>query len=76
MAASRRAANLTLDGNLLDEARAMNINLSRAAELGIARAVAAEKAARTWAEENADVVRSNNEFIARHGLPLRKYRSF
>lgn len=76
MPATRRAANLTLDGDLLDEARAMNINLSRAAELGIARAVAAEKAARTWADENADVVRSTNEFIARHGLPLRKYRSF
>ncbi|MDB5540053.1 MAG: ccdA [Devosia sp.] len=76
MTAVRRPANLTLDGDLLDEARALNINLSRAAESGIARAVAAEKAARRWAEENADVVRSNNEFVARHGLPLRKYRSF
>lgn len=36
---SRRAANLTLDRDLLDEARALDINVSRAAEMGIARAV-------------------------------------
>jgi antitoxin CcdA len=72
---SRRAANLSIDSALIDEAKGLNINISRAAELGIRRALAAEKAKR-WAEENAEVVRSNNEYIARHGLPLRKYRSF
>lgn len=76
MTATRRSTKVTLDSDLIDEARSMNINLSRAAEAGIARAVVAEKAARQWAEENADVIRSNNEYIARHGLPLRKYRSF
>ena len=59
----------------MDEAKAMKINLSRAAEVGIARAVAAEKA-RRWSEENADVVRGTNEYIAKHGLPLQKYRAF
>lgn len=73
--AARRAANLSIDGELMDEAKAMKINLSRAAEVGIARAVAAEKA-RRWSEENADVVRGTNEYIARHGLPLQKYRTF
>lgn len=72
--ALRRAANLSIDGALMDEAKAMNINLSRAAEVGIARAVAAEKA-RRWSEENADVVRGTNEYIAKHGLPLQKYRA-
>jgi antitoxin CcdA len=65
-----------LNGALLDEAVALDIDLSRAAESGIARAVSAEKAARLWAEENADVIQSNNEYIAKRGLPLRKYRSF
>ncbi|RYE48294.1 MAG: post-segregation antitoxin CcdA [Hyphomicrobiales bacterium] len=73
--ALRRAANLSIDGALMDEAKAMKINLSRAAEVGIARAVAAEKA-RRWSEENADVVRGTNEYIAKHGLPLQKYRAF
>lgn len=73
--ALRRAANLSIDSTLMDEAKAMKINLSRAAEVGIARAVAAEKA-RRWSEENADVVRGTNEYIAKHGLPLQKYRAF
>jgi antitoxin CcdA len=76
MAAVRRPANLSLNGSLLDEARALNINLSRAAEAGIARAVRAEQAARQWALENAEVVRSNNEYVEKHGLPLEKYRMF
>ncbi|KQU99669.1 post-segregation antitoxin CcdA [Devosia sp. Root413D1] len=76
MTATRRSTKVTLDSDLIEEARSMNINLSRAAEAGIARAIVAEKTARQWAEENADVIRSNNEYVARHGLPLRKYRSF
>ena len=75
MTVTRRSTKVTLDSDLIEEAKSMNINLSRAAEAGIARAVVAEKAARQWAEENADVIRSNNEYVARHGLPLRKYRS-
>jgi antitoxin CcdA len=73
-ASSRRPANLSLDEGLVREARSMQINLSRAAEDGIARAVAAEKA-RLWAEENADVIRSTNQYIEKHGLPLQKYRA-
>lgn len=72
---SRRAANLSIDSALMDEAKELNINISRAAELGIRRELAAAKA-KLWAEENAEVVRSTNDYIARHGLPLRKYRSF
>lgn len=52
----------------------MRIDLSRAAEAGIARAVASEQAARQWAEENADIVRSTNDYIEKHGLPLQRYR--
>ncbi|MEQ1901468.1 MAG: type II toxin-antitoxin system CcdA family antitoxin [Devosia sp.] len=73
-APSRRPANLSLNEGLVREARGMQINLSRAAEDGIARAVAAEKA-RRWAEENADVIHSTNEYIEMHGLPLQKYRA-
>jgi antitoxin CcdA len=73
-APSRRPANLSLDEELIREARSMQINLSRAAEDGIARAVAAEKA-RRWADENADVIRSTNDYIKKHGLPLQHYRA-
>ena len=76
MPAERETISVPLDPQLLKEAEAMSIDLSRAAEAGIARAVVSERAARDWAEENAEAVRSTNEYIAKHGLPLRKYRSF
>lgn len=75
VAATRRATNLSVSEAVLEEARGMDINLSKAAEDGIRQAIAAEKA-RRFSEEFADVVRSNNEYVAKHGLPLRKYRSF
>jgi hypothetical protein len=44
--------------------------------MGIARAVRAEQAARKFAEDYPDVVRSNNEYVEKCGLPLEKYRLF
>lgn len=73
--AARRPTNLTIDSALLEEARALQINLSGAAEIGIARAIAAEKT-RRWREENAEAIRSSNEYVEKHGLPLEKYRMF
>ena len=34
------------------------------------------EAAKRWIEENAEAIRSSNEYVARHGLPLAKYRLF
>lgn len=75
MPAVRRSANLSLEADMLDEARALDINLSRAAQDGIRRAIAAEKT-RRWKEENAEAIRSSNEYVEKHGLPLEKYRMF
>lgn len=72
---NRRAVNLTLDAEVVEEARALGVNLSKAADEGVARAIGRIKA-RQWAEENADVIRSTNEYIEKHGLPLAKYRMF
>ena len=43
----RRSTNLSLDAQLVAEAKGLDINISRAAEEGIARAVA-EETARLW----------------------------
>lgn len=72
---ARQAANLTLDAALLSEARALELNISRAAEAGIARAVAEEKK-RRWIEENRAALESSNRYVEQHGLPLAKYRLF
>ncbi len=75
VALPRRNASFLLDQDLLKQAEDMHIDLTRAAEAGIARAVEAERRARRWAEENPDVVRSTNEYVEKHGLPLQKYRA-
>ena len=71
----RRATNVTLPETLLAEARALRINVSQAAETGVAQAVADKRAA-LWAEENHEAIQSSNAYVDKHGLPLAKYRGF
>ncbi|MDX3928238.1 MAG: type II toxin-antitoxin system CcdA family antitoxin [Shinella sp.] len=71
----RKPANLSLDAKLVSSARKLDINISRAAEEGIARAVKAERE-RLWRLENAEAIRLENEYVEKHGLPLAKYRQF
>lgn len=74
-APSRRSTNLSLDGDMLSEARDLKINLSRAAEDGIRAAVASAKAER-WKAENKAALESSNAYVERNGLPLDTYRQF
>ncbi|MDP3031004.1 MAG: type II toxin-antitoxin system CcdA family antitoxin [Rhodocyclaceae bacterium] len=72
---TRRATNVSLSTQLLAEARALEVNISRAAEHGLAQAIA-ERRASLWLEENRAALESSNAFVEQHGLPLAKYRSF
>jgi antitoxin CcdA len=72
---ARRATSLTLDRALLDEARALGLNISRAAEAGLAAAVKAERQ-RRWKEENAGAMADYNAYIEANGIPLAEYRKF
>ena len=71
----RRATNLSLDVALLDEARELGVNLSRACERGLAKQVAEARAER-WRAENAAALTDSNAFVERHGLPLGTMRLF
>lgn len=71
----RKAANLSLDSTLVEQAREFKINISRAAEEGITAAIKAERE-RLWRLENAEAIRQSNEYVEKHGLPLAKYRKF
>ncbi len=71
----RKPTNLSLDSALLTEARALNVNLSRAAEEGVRAAVAAAKAEQ-WKVENAEALQSSNSYVEKHGLPLDRFRQF
>ncbi len=72
---TRKPTNLSLDEDLVSAARALNVNVSRAAEEGIARAIRAERE-RRWREENAEAVRQSNDYVEKHGLPLAPHRQF
>lgn len=71
----RKSTNVSLDPRVVEEAKALGVNVSRACEAGL---LAQVKAARRtqWVEENWDAIQSSNAWVAEHGLPLAKYRMF
>lgn len=72
---TKRATNLTIDPDLLEDAKALGINLSATFETSLRAAVRARKAER-WLEENRAALEGYNDWIAEQGLPLARYRSF
>ena len=73
--APKKATNVSISETLLADAKELQINVSRAAEAGLDRAIA-EKRAEIWLEENLEALQSSNDYVERNGLPLAKYRQF
>lgn len=73
--APRRPTNVSLPADLVESARGLDINISQACERGLAAEVKKVREDK-WIEENWDAIQSSNEYIAKHGLPLAKYRMF
>lgn len=73
--AGRKPTNLSLDSDLLREAKSLGINISRSAEAGIAAAVKKQKQAQ-WLKENAAAINSSNAYVEANGLPLARHRRF
>ncbi len=69
----KRAVNLFVDADLLDEARRLRINMSDTLERRLRSIVRAEQEKR-WLEENQEAVGSIYSFIDRHGLLANKLR--
>jgi antitoxin CcdA len=63
----KRAVNLFVDVELLDEARRMNINLSESLEQRLRGLIRAEQE-RRWLEENQEAIAQYNRRVAEHGL--------
>lgn len=74
-ATRKRPTNVSLDPQLLAEARALNINVSQAAEKGITLQIAEERA-KKWRAENKTAIDAWNEYVESNGLPLARYRQF
>jgi antitoxin CcdA len=74
-ATHKKRTNLSIDSQLLQEAKQLGINVSQSAEAGLAQAVSQQKQQR-WLQENSQAIESSNDFVAHHGLPLAQYRHF
>jgi len=72
---TRRATNVSLDIELVAEARRLGINVSRACETGLIRQIAEERG-RLWKQENRAALDSSNAYVEREGLPLARHRRF
>lgn len=73
--AIRRATNVSLDSELLSQAKALEVNISRACERGLALEVAAATEKR-WLEENGPALEAANAHVEARGLPLARHRKF
>ena len=65
--AKKRAVNLFVDTELLDEARRLRINMSETLERRLRMIVRAEQE-RRWLEENRQAIEAYNRRVATDGL--------
>ena len=75
MTATKKAANLSVRADLLEEARAYKINLSQTLEAALQIELKKEKE-RRWLEENRAAIEAYNREVAEHGLFSDRFRSF
>ena len=71
----RQSVNLYLDRAIVEDAKALGINISRACDGSLREAIRSEREAR-WKAENAEAVQSFNDYVEKNGIPLSQYRQF
>lgn len=71
----KKPTNLSLRIDLLEEARALGINLSQTLETALAAEVKKAKE-KQWLEENRAGIEAYNRYIEKHGLFSDRFRTF
>ena len=71
----KRATNLTLSADVLDAAKALELNISQVCDTFLRQMVTQEQA-RRWRSEHADFIAAYNATIEAEGLPLDQWRTF
>lgn len=72
---TKKAANLSVRADLLEEARAYKINLSQTLENALQVELKKEKE-RRWLEENRAAIDAYNRYVEKHGLFSDRFRTF
>jgi antitoxin CcdA len=65
--APKKAVNVSINSDLLRQAREMKINLSKTLEEKLEQLLREERA-RRWKEENREAMEAFNRFIEQHGI--------
>lgn len=71
----KKAANLTVRADLLEEARARKINLSHTLEVALAAELKRQREAE-WLEQNKEAIEAYNRHVERDGLFSDRFRNF
>jgi antitoxin CcdA len=74
-APAKKAANLTVRADLLEEARARKINLSQTLETALQSEIKKRREAE-WLEQNKAAIEAYNRHIEKHGLFSDRFRNF
>ena len=75
IAKPKKATNITLSADVLNEAKALGINISQACDQFLRDLVRHERE-RRWQAENAKFISAYNRMVETEGLPLEEWRSF
>ena len=65
--ASKKSANLSVNSDLLVQAKAHGINLSLTLEVALVEAIS-EHRRRLWLEDNREAIESYNEHVEKNGV--------
>lgn len=71
----KKATNITLSSDVLNQAKALGINISQACDQFLRDLVTREQEQR-WQAENAEFIAAYNASVERDGLPLDAWRTF
>ncbi len=71
----RRVANISLNASLLEEARALGIDVSYACEAGLEAQISRSRCDQ-WLAENKQAFESSNAYVEANGLPHAKLFRF
>ena len=71
----KKATNVSLSADLVEEAKRLGLNVSEACQSGLAAEVKKAREA-AWKEENRAAIESWNDYIRKNGMPYDQYRQY
>lgn len=73
--APKKSANLSINSDLIQQAKALKINLSKLLEERLAETIASQKEA-LWLEQNKDAIEDYNDRVSKNGTFSDRLRRF